>query len=169
MITGRVQLCLGSSWREVLRLTITKKCPATHHVSVHAHRWHSSLEGTWQAFHQLHLQAFLRLWTFCLSLLYQGCNPWLSLLQDLLVVAMLPAPLLYAQLELEDRIANGKSHLSFLISPDRQWAWSHRPAQWVWEHHLGPSQGFPPGSGLCFFLEEWDRRVREGQENMWVV
>lgn len=36
MITGRVQLCLGPSWREVLRLTITKKCPATHHVSVHA-------------------------------------------------------------------------------------------------------------------------------------
>lgn len=144
MITGRAQLCLESSWRDILRIMITQKCPAVHCVSV-------LLGGTvlWEEHSNIPLGSFSPWWMFCLSLVCQSCNPQLSLLPDLPVVAMASPRLWHTRLELEDGVANEKLCLSFPISPGRQRAWSHGPAPSAWEHRLGPGRASPllAGSG----------------------
>lgn len=129
---------------------------------------HGSLEGTWQPFHHLYLQAFLPLWMFFPVSGMSGLQSMAVCFQIFLWLPCPPLKLLHTQLELEDRIANGKPRSSFLISPERQWAWSHGPAQWAWEHHLGPGRRCPllAGSGWCFSLEEWDRRVQRGEKEI---
>lgn len=144
MITGRAQLCLGSGCWDILSNVIAQKCPTVHCVSL-------PLASTvlWEVHSNIPLGSFSPWWMFCLSLVCQHCNPQFSLLPDLPVVAMASPQLWHTQLELEGGIANGKLHLSFLISPGRRRAWNHGPALSAWEHHLGPGLASPllAGSG----------------------
>jgi len=122
--TGKVWLCLWSSWREGLRVTITKKCSATHRAPGHA-----GSTVLWEEHGNNFTTTTCKIFFLCgcvtclwyVEIAAHGCLCF----QTFSWLPCPPAQLLHTLLP----SANGKPRSPSPIYPDRWRAWRHGPAQ----------------------------------------